>query len=186
MEDEIKKYYDFEIDENNLPDEKPLWKKIPVVIMGFFLIFLIITGLMGGQWIADIFQGQLISDKVVDFQVEVNDNLTIIFEQAAYNGLLDYYNKNQETEFKACLTGEIKNDIYFIKDLYYPQQTAQFNKVVYTSCNQETIVSLHSHPYKHCLPSEQDLITAESYKEQNPKAIMAILCEPARLTFYAV
>jgi len=177
-----KDHYEFE----EIEDHSPWWKKLLIGILAFFLLFLMVSYFIGGGLILDIFRGQLMSEEIEDFKVDVDGNISVEFTEDSYNRLLKYYLENQRTEFKACLTGEIKNNLYFVKDVYWPEQVAQFNQVSYQPCNQDTIVSLHAHPFKHCIPSEQDTITAREYKKENPKAIMAILCEPARLTFYEI
>ena len=51
-------------------------------------------------------------------------------------------------------------------------------------CNSNTIVALHSHPYKRCIFSEQDIKSYEAARQINPDAIIGLMCEADRFGFY--
>jgi proteasome lid subunit RPN8/RPN11 len=51
-------------------------------------------------------------------------------------------------------------------------------------CNKETIIDLHTHPFLHCIFSNQDIDSYEKYRKYNPDAIMALMCEENRVSMY--
>ena len=77
------------------------------------------------------------------------------------------------------------NGDYIINEIYIPKTYTQTsNEVVSEFCSKDTIVDMHSHPLKHCLPSEQDFNSFKSFKEISNNAIMSVMCERGRFNFY--
>ena len=54
----------------------------------------------------------------------------------------------------------------------------------YNRLSKDDLVDLHTHPFKHCLPSDVDLESFKQFKKMNKDAIMAIMCEKDRFNFY--
>src|SRR3989338_3423814 len=96
------------------------------------------------------------------------DNIKIIFEQQTQQ----QHQEQQKT-------------LYRITSLYTPKMYQQtFNHVVFEPCNKDTLIMLHSHPYKSCLASATDINTLQKTKQQNPNILMIVMCEPQRFSVY--
>ena len=99
--------------------------------------------------------------------------------------LKEIYFSDEKVEFKACLKGNKENDVYLIDDLYIPKIYSQkFNQVVAEPCSSDSLVSLHSHPFRHCLPSQQDFRSFKQFKERNKDGLMVVMCEKNRFSVY--
>ena len=175
---------------NKIPDiieeERPSkFKKTFIIIIAVFLMFLLVTYLTSNSLISNIFIGLIQSDKINNNIVSINSTNNLIFQDNVYDDLLKIYDSNPELEFKVCLNGKILNGDYYINDIYVPETYLQTsNKVIADSCPDYTIVDMHSHPLKHCVPSEQDFNSFKLFKEKNNNAIMAVMCERGRFNFY--
>ncbi len=163
-----------------LEEEKELWKKILVGMGGLFLIILILGYfLLPFNIIASILESSLINDGLVE------QNVSVRFENGSYDALLDKYNAHLTEEFKVCLLGNY-DGVYHITSVYNVVMYEQaFDHVVSEPCPDETLIALHSHPYRQCLASPQDLKTLEKAQEANPEALIGIMCEPERFSFYS-
>ena len=103
--------------------------------------------------------------------------------------LLPPFFANQKTEFSVCLIGSFFKNTYYIQELYYPEIIQQaFDHVRFKSCPnnsiKNTIIVLHTHPYKNCIFSEQDINSYEQNKQSYPDIMIALMCENNRFTFY--
>lgn len=168
-----------------LEEEQPkLWKKILKISLAIALIILIVSYVALSFGIKDIIASLLSSQTIKEYKVEIEENQYLIFEDDTYEELLKEYYKYEDREFKACLLGRIGKD-YFVERIIIPKMTEQaFEHVTSESCPENTIVDLHSHPYRKCLASEQDFKSLEMLKSRNKGAIMAIMCENTRFGFY--
>ena len=160
--------------------ENPLWKRIVIVSLGLFLLFLILGYFL---FPFDTLASLIDSKKLEEGFVE--QDVTISFENGSYTVLLNYYNIHLSEEFKVCLLGYY-NGVYHILSVHDVVMYEQaFDHVVSEPCPEETLVALHSHLYRHCLASEQDLKGLEKAQEVNPLALIGIMCEPERFSFYS-
>ena len=108
-----------------------------------------------------------------------------IMEAEVMEELKEIYLSNQAVEFKACLKGNKVDEIYIIDELYIPETfSQQFNRVVAEPCSSDSLVSLHSHPYKRCVPSQQDIRNFNLFKERSPEALMIVMCEPNKFSIH--
>ena len=125
------------------------------------------------------------------------DNIKIIFEQQTQQQLQDIYFAQQKVEFSVCLRGTVEKKsekqqnqeqqktLFPITPPYPPKMYQQtFNHVVFEPCNKDTLIMLHSHPYKSCLASATDINTLQKTKQQNPNILMIVMCEPQRFSVY--
>ncbi len=161
-------------------EEKPLWKKILITLLGLFLLFLLL-----GYFVfpLDIFASVIDSATLHDGLVE--QDVTVRFENGSYEVLLERYNAYLTEEFKVCLLGTYDGE-YHVTSVYDVVMYEQaFDHVVSEACPEETLIALHSHPYRQCLASAQDIKTLEKAQEINPNALIGIMCEPERFSFYA-
>jgi proteasome lid subunit RPN8/RPN11 len=177
-------------DFDNLDKHKPNhWHKIMIVIIGLILATLIASYIFAGFPLSGIIRGQLESSPLEN-NIVIVDNITLVFEDSAKEVIEQYYFSEQETEFSLCLFGEkLEEDgmaVYHITDLYQPKQYQQtFNHVSFESCLPETLILLHTHPYKSCLASDTDINTLRRMQENNPDVLMLVMCEPARFSVYS-
>lgn len=164
-------------------EEDPKWKKVFLIISALFLIFLFISYFFTGFGVREVLAGLIESEKIKDNVVDSGE-FKVIFEENSYEEILELYNENLAVETKMCLMGYYDGDYYIIevfKPIIYSQE---FNRVVSEGCPNDTLIALHSHPYKKCLASEQDLSNLEKSKEVNPNVIVGIICEEDRFSFY--
>ncbi|MFH1276465.1 MAG: hypothetical protein ABIH82_05120 [Candidatus Woesearchaeota archaeon] len=161
-------------------------KKIFVVLGGIFLILMMISFVFVSYPISDIIRGQLESNPIKGNKI-ILDDFTIVLNNGTNEQLQDIYKNEQKVEFSICLIGtkDQTTDDYYITSLYEPPQQAIFNQVSFQSCSNDTLIMLHSHPYKSCLASETDLNTLKNSQEDNPNMLMVIMCQPDRFSVYS-
>jgi proteasome lid subunit RPN8/RPN11 len=171
---------------NDKEEKKPSkFSKYSMIIITIVLIIVTITYLVGFHGI-EFIMGRLASNTIEeDFTVNINDDQKVIMERHVYELLRYIFLENQRQEFKVCLVGEKVGDDYIVSALYSPKT---YHSYVYgvtsEACSPETIIPLHSHPPDRCLFSEQDIESYEKFKEQNPDAIMGLMCDVNRFSFY--
>jgi|SRR3989344_2225620 len=161
-------------------------KRIFIIIMALFLIMLILTYLVPGNNILSILEGRFVSVPIEeDFTANLDNGGKVVFSSSVYEELKQIYLKEQKNEFKVCLVGNKILDRYYITELRTPKTISQDVFSVYAEqCSKETLIPLHSHPFKHCIFSSQDIKSYELFKEINKDAIIGLMCEPARFNFY--
>ncbi len=174
--------------------ESPIWKavkKILLITVGIFLIYLMLSYVGVGYYILDIMEGQLTSNALeANYTFTLENQTTIQFSEEVYNQLFHLYITSQEHEFAACLYGNYSTTnagekIYSLVSLAIPDiYKESFNQVISSGCDANALIFLHSHPYKHCLFSDQDLETHKSFAAKNAVGLSAIMCEEERFTFY--
>ena len=165
-------------------DETPKWKKKVIVIGAIFMILLIISYFFTGYGVSEIIAGMIESDEINGNVVD-NGEFRVIFLEETYGEILEIYNTDLSVETKMCLLGYFDGDYYVnevLKPVIYSQE---FNQVISEKCPDETLIALHSHPYRKCIASEQDLDNLEMSKEVNPNVIVGIICEEDRFNFYS-
>ena len=167
-------------------ERKPsIWLKIIVIA----IIVLIIIFFATSGTVREILYGIFKSSKIKgDFSVDIKDidyAEKLIFINNSYSALLDIYEKNKQLEFKVCLLGYIEGKDYIISEIFIPEIYFQSaTRVVSEPCPSESLISLHSHPELHCLPSDQDMTNYKSLKLNNEKAILAVMCSEERFNFF--
>ncbi|MSR86250.1 hypothetical protein EXS74_02550 [Candidatus Woesearchaeota archaeon] len=161
-------------------DEKTLWEKILILLLGLFLLFLLLGYFL---FPLDTFASLIDSETIHDGLVE--QDVTVRFENGSYEALLERYNEYLREEFKVCLLGNY-DGVYHVTSIYDVAMYEQaFDHVVSEPCPDETLIALHSHPYRQCLASAQDLKSLEKMQEVNPNGLIGIMCEAERFSFYA-
>ncbi len=169
--------------EEQPPEEQPYWIKILLGIIAVGMIVLIITYTIGGSPLTEILRGQIESMPLQGSVIEL-DEFSIIFEEGTEKRVREYYLEEQKQEFSLCLLGW-KDRNYHITSLYQPTMYGQsFSHVSFEPCSPETLIVLHSHPYKSCLASKTDMDTLEKTKERNQDVLMVVMCEPERFSVY--
>jgi xanthine/uracil/vitamin C permease (AzgA family) len=160
-------------------------KKIFIAILGIFMAVLVITYLVPGSYVLSILEGQVTSYKLnSDLTIDLKNGDKIIFDNSTYEQLKQMYFAEQRSEFKACLEGYKENSNYLVTGLYVPETLSQsFSHVTANLCNNSTIISLHTHPYMHCIFSYQDIQGLDAVRKVNPDAIIGLMCETNRFNF---
>jgi len=159
-------------------------KKVLVGIVAIFLILLVLSFMFTGFGVGEILASTIESDEIEGNVIDTGD-FKVIFEGDTYGEVLEIYNEDLSVETKMCLFGYYDGD-YYVTEVLKPVIYAQeFSQVVSEACPDETLIALHSHPYNQCLASEQDLSNLEKSKEVNPDALIGIICEEDRFSFYS-
>ncbi len=174
------------IEENfleELEEKRPIWKRITIMFLAIGLLLLIMSYILASYplfpIIASLSESKLAENKTIEL-----DEFSIIFTKNTYEELQNYYNEDLSVEMAVCLKGEINND-YIINEIYQPEIIEQtYNHVTFKPCSTNSIILLHSQPFRHCIASEQDLITLDNVKQRNPDVIMVIMCESNRFSVY--
>ncbi len=167
-----------------------LFKRLFLFFIGIFLLYLSLTYLGIGSYMLQIFEGQIVSKEVNEnFTIAIGNQTTVIFEQNVYNDLLVYYIAHQRYEFAACFFGNLTQiageKVYTLTAMEIPHMYSQsVHRVLHAGCPQETLVALHTHPYKQCLFSEQDINSFFTFHKSAPNGLYALMCEENRFTFY--
>ena len=166
-------------------EEKPSkLKKVYIAILGIILIIIIATYFIPGSFVLQHIEGQLVSGDINNYEVALRDG-SVIFDPNVYDKLLEIYTSDPKNEQKACLIGYKENKDYKITDMYKPKSFLRsLISVNSEACNSKTIIDLHSHPFKQCSFSKTDLGNYDKLKAFNKDAILGLMCDETRFTFY--
>ena len=163
------------------PLVKDQWKSAHFTI--FILIIVVFYMLMANN-LQDIVAGLLVSTTITEGLKMTYKDYTITFTPDVYKNLRSLYFAYARNEFKACLSGSKKDKDYVITSLTVPVIFSQSIFHVTSSSCSNSLIDLHSHPYKHCVFSQQDIDSYHSMKRSSPDILLALMCEPERFTFY--
>jgi len=165
-------------------EETPKRKRSLIIIGAITLLIILLPAFLTTPTSRNTLSGLLESSTLDNLRIR-NTDIPVYITQEVNQKLLKFYNQNVGLEFKACLKGYIENNSYFINDIYQPKHFSQtVNQVIAEPCNSEDLISLHSHPRPHCLPSQQDLQNHEKMKKLNPDILLAVMCTENRLNIY--
>jgi len=160
-------------------------KKVFIISIGAFILIIFLIYIFINAIGSDILAGLISSSETRENELDFSFNGKLIFMDNSLEKLKEIYFSDEKVEFKACLKGNKENDVYLIDDLYIPKIYSQkFNQVVAEPCSSDSLVSLHSHPFRHCLPSQQDFISFREFKERNEDGLMIVMCEKNRFGVY--
>jgi proteasome lid subunit RPN8/RPN11 len=176
-----------ELDEDGFEKDSKL-KKIILFAVSVFLILLMSSWVLVTYPVGNIIEGWFASTPLEDNKL-VLDGFTIVFENNVQKELRKLYLEEQKVEFSVCLQGvkekSKEQDTYKIHSLYVPVMFEQtFNHVSFEPCK-DSLIILHSHPYKSCIASETDLNTLNSTQQVTPETVMVVMCEPERFSVYS-
>jgi proteasome lid subunit RPN8/RPN11 len=179
MEEEHHSFEEYDV-------EPPKWRKPLIIVIGIFLIILTISYVLPSSRIYHISIGKIVSEQLdPSFSAPLANGKEVIFEEGAYNQLRTLFFAEQENEFAVCLTGEVQDGNYLIDDLYVPTIFDQSHTHVSSQrCNEESIISLHTHPLLSCLFSDTDINYYRSISKDNKEMIIALMCDVDRFNFY--
>ena len=184
MNDIIIDDLEFELEDEEIIKNKT--KKKRILTISVLLIALVVINSYSGYHIINYFNTLMVSTTIDNnFEMNLKYGGKINFDIKTFTKLQNYYLKNQELEFKACLTGKKDNNDYYVTGMYFPKMIQQtVHSVRAEMCNKETIISLHTHPYLSCIFSEQDMKTYSKFIITNPDSIYGLMCAKNRFTFY--
>lgn len=168
------------IDEDKLLKEKYFTlNKWLLLIIGLFMLLLMLSLSIPIERLNSFLAG----DKIVNNIINSN-GYNIIFSLDVYSELKQKFALS-DTEFEACLSGDILNNNYIIDGMYYPEViSSSFVEVTSKACNSETIISLHSHPSMFCLFSRTDYKSYDLIKQINENMMIGLMCDVDRFNFY--
>lgn len=165
--------------------EESKWNKIIVFMVGVGLLFLLFFSIFSQFPLDNIIRGQLQSAPLQHNVITV-DGFSIIFENNVHRELQQIYFAEQKVEFSVCLQGRKINADYYVYSFYQPVMYEQsFSHVSFEPCSSDSLLILHSHPYKSCAASQTDLNTLKQSQQKNPDVLMVVMCEPARFSVYS-
>jgi hypothetical protein len=172
------------IEMNDFEKDSKLRKTLTMV-GGIFLLFLFTPYFLFGSSIFPTLESIFESRESENNVIKIDQNTNIIFKEDAYSDLQQLYFKDLSKEFAVCLFGEKESNIYFVKEIFIPNTIDKsFNHIRFKSCPKETIILLHSHPFRRCIASEQDLMTLDNLKHNNNQSLIVIMCEQNRFSIY--
>ena len=164
--------------------EESLWKRVFVIGGGVLMILLMISYIFVSFPMDKIIAGWSESDVLINNVVDVGEFL-LIFENGVEKDLQELYFDEQKKEFSVCLKGDLTNGNYHIDSLYVPTMFEQtYNHVSFEPCDKDTIMMLHTHPYKSCVASATDMNTLRKMQSVNPEVVMVVMCESERFSVY--
>jgi proteasome lid subunit RPN8/RPN11 len=116
-------------------------------------------------------------------------DILIYFPEQVAKELSFLYQSEQESralETSVCLRGFKEGKVYSINEVFYPLITYQsYTQVSFKACPDDTLIMLHTHPYKHCEASGTDIRTLNKIKSSNEHVLMIIMCEDNRYAIYS-
>ena len=175
---------DVELEEEKKPS---VFMRVFIILVGLFCIALIISYVVVDPRVGDIVGGLAESERLnLDtLSMPINKEQTLTIAPEVYTELKKIYFDNVRHEFKVCLLGEINDQVYNITALVEPTIHSQSSfQVISDPCPDETLVLLHTHPYKRCIASQQDIKSLKKFKETNEETIMGVMCEVDRFNLY--
>lgn len=164
-----------------LEEDKPSkLKKAAFIFLALFLFFLIISysvAFLGMDSIPGLVKSRQMDSSGIELK-----GMMLVFSSGVYDEIASYAAENEGVETKFCLMGEKRGKNVLISSVFKPLIIAQdFKSVTSKSCPSGTMVSVHTHPLLHCIPSLQDY-KALHYSEDAEYS--AVMCEKGRFYFY--
>jgi predicted nucleic acid-binding Zn ribbon protein len=157
-------------------------KRKTTIIISIILVLIILSYLYLSYPVYDYLQGIAGSSKINNNEINFQNKITVTITDEVLLVLQDLYDPFWH-ERALCLTGTITNNKYEVTSYYKPSiHSRGWNFVSHSSCIEETIIMLHTHPLKRCTPSETDKQTLQRTKRTNPEIIMMIMCGQERFS----
>ena len=162
-----------------------IMKRILTLGIALLLLLLLLVYFVPGYDLLSILEGKTVSDVVDNYRITLADGRVILFNPDVYAQLRQLYLDNQHQEFSACLLGLKQDNIYSLTRLVQPKTYEQdIFHVRAEMCMKETLIALHSHPYKHCIFSEADIQYYNAFAKLNKEGLIGVMCELDRFGFY--
>jgi proteasome lid subunit RPN8/RPN11 len=156
--------------------------KLFVAILLLFLIAFYSDAIFRMFYVAE---GKNASSLISEDNVISLNGFNVTFDKLTYKQLLAIYDSSNGNEIKVCLLGSYDYGNYYVTALYIPEIFSQSGiHVVSESCDENTIISLHSHPVDNCFFSKEDISSYQKFKMINPNALIGLMCSKKRFNFY--
>ena len=176
---------EMELEDRAKEEKKIKIKRFFLSLLSIFIIIIFIMYMLMAYDLQNIIAGLLASTTLRDDLSMTYKEYTITLSTDVYHDLRHLYFANLQHEFKACLAGTQQEHHYTITSLSVPFIISQsVFQVVSSACKENTLIDLHSHPYKHCAFSDQDINSYRAMKKNDPDILLGLMCEPDRFTFY--
>lgn len=174
----VEPLHDLDLDDDEIEGKK----KKPWVIFGsVIIILLMLSFLLPLERIGSIVESKKMSS---NYLVELDGGKKILFESSVYEAVRDTYTSSK-TEIKMCLSGSFSNNVYLIDSYYFPKIFASdYDSVTSEMCNNNTLISLHSHPGEWCIFSAQDIKSYKILNEINKNAFIGLICGVDTFNFH--
>lgn len=156
-----------------------------IAVVAVILVFVVVMYMLGDYEFIDILEGLIASDTLSENLTLQYQDYTILLAPEAHEALQKSYMGNLQHEFAACLKGIYYEKLYNVTSIKAPDIFSQsvFN-VISGACDEDTIIRLHSHPFKRCVFSPQDIYSYQQLREKDGNILLGLMCEPNRFTFY--
>ncbi len=170
-------------EQERVEKRRQLVRRVTTLIIGIFLLFLMLSYLpMYHIWY--ILEGNIVSTQMNNHELLYKDR-KITFTNSAYEQLKELYLKNQKAEFSVCLIGYTENKNAIVASIKEPRTiSSSVFHVTSDLCDDKAVVALHTHPYKSCIFSQEDIQYYRYFKERNPEGMIALMCAPDKFTLY--
>jgi proteasome lid subunit RPN8/RPN11 len=178
--------YSKNYDEKQKNDErKSIFINILKIITGIFLLSLIFLYSDAISSAFFVFSGHQQSTLIDSNYTLSYKDYTISFTPEVYKKILAIHDSAGGNEIKVCLLGTFESKKYQVTALYVPEvfHSTGIN-IVSQMCDQNTIISFHSHPIESCLFSKEDIDSYKQFKLVNPEGIIGMMCSNSRFAFY--
>ena len=177
------KIEDINIDNKEDMQESPLRRSL-IIVIGVCMIFLVLSYTIYSNGNDEILLGLIGSVTLESNRINL-DNRTIEFEGNSFKTLVEHYVANDGKEIKVCFMGDKEGSRIRLRQVHIPEVYASsYNFVKAEPCPSGTLLSVHSHPNRRCMPSAQDMENYRQLKVSNPSLVVAVICDPGRLYFY--
>ena len=172
-------------EEDLLKEIRKPFSRLGRLLLGLFILLIFLPFLFPGDFLT-ILEGRLDSARLSPhFTAPLEEGGRVLFDQGVYESLRRLYREHPRTEIKVCLLGDKLGRTYHVTGIYEPETYAQsVFSVTAENCPPNTIIALHTHPYRHCLLSVQDIQSYEASRRIHPEALVGVMCEESRFSFY--
>lgn len=155
------------------------------IFIGILLLFLIVFYSDAILRMFYVSEGRGASSLISTNDVIYFNDFNVTFDTSVYRNILAIYDSSKGNEIKVCLLGNVDNDVYRVTAFYVPSIYVQTGiNVVSEICDENTIISLHSHPIDNCFFSKEDISSYESFRNIRPDGIIGLMCSKQRFNFY--
>ena len=160
-------------------------KKLGIAAAGLLMILLIVSLSIPLDTVNSLVQSSKSMDEGDSVIINLDETHSIIFTKEIFKQLQSAYLAEQQKEIKVCLTGTKNEDDYLVTGMYMPAvHSHSFNQVRAQLCDEDTIIDLHSHPYRSCIFSDVDISSLDIIRTINPDMILALMCDVDRFNVY--
>ena len=184
MKDILEDLKNLEDIDEDLPEPNNLYKQIMIITISIFMIILILSYFLIGFPVRNVLVGQIYSNVPEGNILETRDARFIFRNDTLETAYMSWEN-NPYLETTLCIHGSYGDGVYHLYNAYEPEIYEQsLTHIKHASCDADTIVMFHTHPYKRCIASETDIRTLRRAQLNNEDIAMIIMCEENRFSVY--